>query len=79
MSDKFKSIHPRDIVTVNNRTWLVLSCHWGAIGYDNLIELQALDMKQAERVIVPADLIPHDAIYRLVDHEAARHGVGSTP
>lgn len=75
---QFKSIEPRDIVSVANRFWRVTGVYIGALGQENVVGLVAVDgQRQNGELIVPLDLIPAESVFREVDHEALKSGVGS--
>jgi hypothetical protein len=75
---KFKSILVGDLVMTAGRGWRVVGCYYGALGHEDMIGLECTDKQpgcagqgRITEMMVPADLIPHDAIFRLVDHDEA--------
>ena len=68
----FKSIQVGDIVTNSSRFWRVVGVRIGVVGVESLVDMVPLDRDHDLVLVVPHDLIPHSAIYRAVDHEAAR-------
>lgn len=75
---QFISIQPHDIVNVSDRFWKVTGVYLGALQQENVVGLVAVDgQRQNGELIVPLDLIPGTSIFRGVDHEALKHGVGS--
>lgn len=76
---RFKSIDCGDLVFCSGRVWRVVGCYHGALGQENIIGLTALDKTpgdighgpRVEELLVPLDLIPHESIFRSVDHEEA--------
>lgn len=76
---KFKSITPGDLVNVGNRFWKVVGCYYGAVGQEDVIGIESLDRSYGDigygprikELLVPLELIPHEAIFRPVDHDEA--------
>lgn len=72
---KFKSIQVGDLIMTAGRSWRVVGCYYGALGHEDMIRLECIDRKPGStevavsEMLVPADLIPHSSIFRLVDHE----------
>lgn len=73
---QFKSIQVHDRVLKGDRMWIVTGVHMGAVDQENLVTLRPLDRKVGtaygrtiEECTVPEDLIDHDCIFRMVDHQ----------
>lgn len=75
---KFKSIKVGDLIMTAGRMWRVVGCYYGAVGSEDMIGIECLDRKpgingenEEREMLVPLDLIPHNSIFRQVDHEDA--------
>lgn len=61
-----KDCQTNDLIFWNVRTWRVIAVKLGGLGFENIVELEALDKRSTDVLAVPLDLIPPAAIFRQV-------------
>lgn len=77
---KFKSILVGDLIVMERRIWRVTGCYVGALGHEDMISIECLDRKpgstekDVKDMHVPVDMIPHNAVFRAVDHDLWQAG-----